>query len=106
MSQDNNSQLDRLLRSAASAKSDEAPVEAPYGFDTRVVAAWRSYRANEGDSAWEFARLLKRVATTAVIVAACAGAGAAWQLQQNNDFDDATGGAYAMADNVIEANTW
>ena len=35
----------------------------------------------------------------------CASAGAFWQLRQNDDLDEATGGAYAMADSAIEANT-
>ncbi|HEV3410170.1 MAG TPA: hypothetical protein VG095_07740 [Chthoniobacterales bacterium] len=102
----NDSELDRLLRAAASAKRDDPASEVPFGFDTRVVAAWRASRADESPAVWEFTRLLKRIAACAVIVAAVAGAGAVWQLQENEKIDAATGGAYAMADTLIEATTW
>ena len=102
----NDSELDRLLRAAASAKRDEPATEAPFGFDTRVVATWQASRSNESPAVWEFTRLLKRVAACAVVVAAVAGAGAIWQLQENDEVDAATGGAYAMADTLIEATTW
>jgi hypothetical protein len=103
----NDAELDRLLRAAAAASAnDDSPIEAPYGFDTRVVAAWRSYRSREGGDASEFARFFRRLAACAVVIAALASAGAVWQLQQNDDLDEATGGAYAMADSLIEASAW
>ncbi|MBO0694658.1 MAG: hypothetical protein J2P56_01010, partial [Verrucomicrobia bacterium] len=49
--------LDRLLRSAAEP-GDEAPVEMPFGFDTRVVALWRAMGVKPNG----VAALLRRVA--------------------------------------------
>ena len=99
------SNLDRLFRAAASAPNESSSEEAPFGFDTRVVANWRASSANHGNGSLEFARYFKRIALAAVVVATCASAGAFWQLRQNDEFDEATGGAYAMADSAIEANT-
>ncbi|MDQ6911593.1 MAG: hypothetical protein M3119_05830 [Verrucomicrobiota bacterium] len=107
------SKLERLLRAAVAApnsesfreRSDSLPDEMPFGFDTRVLANWRASRSSNGNGALEFARYFKRIAMAAVVVATCASAGAFWQLRQNNDLDEATGGAYAMADSAIEANT-
>ena len=97
----NDSELDRLLRAAA--KREDEPAEAPFGFDTRVVAAWRSSRINGNGGASDFARFFRRVAAGALIIAVIAGAGAVRQFQQDDEFDAATGGAYAMADSVFEA---
>ena len=99
------SKLERLFRAAAAAPNESLPEDAPFGFDTRIVANWRASRSSNGNGSLEFARYFKRIAMAAVVVAACASAGAFWQLQQNNDLDEATGGAYAMADSAIEANT-
>lgn len=98
--------LDRLLRNAASApRGGDAP-EAPFGFDTRVVAAWRSYHVRENGDFRAIALFFKRVALTAVVIGACASAGTVWQWRQSEDLDEATGGAYAMADSVVEAGAW
>ncbi|MGZ5538495.1 MAG: hypothetical protein ACXWG0_08205 [Chthoniobacterales bacterium] len=99
------SNLDRLLRAASAAKSDSTPEEAPFGFETRVVANWHAQRSGNGNGSREFARFFKRVAAVAIVITACASAGAFWQLQQNDEIDEATGGAYAMTDSAIEANT-
>lgn len=97
-------ELQRLLR-AASAAEDRVPAEIPFGFDTRVLATWRSLRSENGaDDLWAFARTFRRVATGAMVVIVCAGAGAWWQLQASDDLDEA-GNAYAMADSVIELGT-
>ncbi len=99
------SNLDRLFRAAASAPNELLPEEAPFGFDTRVVANWRAQPSQNGNGSREFARFFQRIAVTAVAVTVCASAGAFWQLQQNDELDEASGGAYAMADTAIEANT-
>ena len=98
--------IDRLLRAAAACSAESEAAEAPFGFDTRVVAHWRAQRSERGADFWDFARVFRRVAASAAIVTACAGAGAVWQLQQNNDFDEPTTSAYAIADNAIEAGGW
>lgn len=96
--------LDRLFRSAASVPN-ELSDEMPFGFDTRVLANWRAVRSNGGD-VWRFARVLRRLAMSAVVVAICAGSGAWWQFRQNDELDSPTTNAYAIADSVIESSTW
>ncbi len=95
------SELQRLLR-AASAADGHAPTEMPFGFDTRVLATWRSLRSEKGADLWAFGRIFRRVAMGAIVVIVCAGAGAWWQFQASDDFDEG-GNVYAMADSVIEA---
>jgi two-component sensor histidine kinase len=94
--------LDRLLRAAAQ-HDDAAPAEMPYGFDTRVVALARAHRLASGDtSAWEIARLVRRIAVGAVIITAIASSAAYWQVSQNQDLTEPSSNAYAIADNAIE----
>src|SRR5207237_5027995 len=64
--------IDRLLRAAALTK-EEASLDAPFGFDTRIVSLWR---AKEKAASLSLARLVRRVALIAVAVAVIAGAGA------------------------------
>ena len=55
---DDDGKIDRLLRAAALSR-EEAPLEAPFGFDTRVVALWR---AKEKAASLGLARLVRRPA--------------------------------------------
>lgn len=97
--------LDRLLRAAA-VPEDAQPAEAPFGFDTRVVALWRSQRPPSGAASWDFARIFRRLATAAMIVTACASAAAYWELRQNEELGEPTANEYAIADTAIEAGIW
>ena len=97
--------IDRLLRAAAGTVDPE-PAEAPFGFETRVVARWRAQRSEQGADFWHFARVFRRVALSAALLTVCAGAGALWQLQKNSEFAEPTTSVYAMADNAIEAGAW
>ncbi len=99
------SSLTQLLRAAAGAPADE-PVQAPFGFDTRVVAQWRAQRAERFGDSLNLARLCRHVTLGAIIVAACASAGAFWEFKENDDLDEPAANAYAMADSVIEAGAW
>src|SRR3954470_14995205 len=101
---DLNSELHRLLR-AASAES-ETPAEAPFGFDTRVVAQWRARRSEPNGDLRAFGRIIRRVAVAALLITTCAGAGAWWQLESSDELDEATSSAYAIADSVIDAGSW
>ena len=95
--------LERLLRAAAH-HDDAAPAEMPFGFDTRVAALVRAQRLASGESGgWELARLVRRVAIGAVIVTAFASSAAYWQKSENQDINEPTSNAYAIADNAIEA---
>ena len=49
--------LDRLLRSAAKAAEPSTP-EAPYGFETRVIALWQAGHGRANDAV-ELARFLR-----------------------------------------------
>lgn len=95
--------LERLLRAAAQ-RNDAAPAEMPYGFDTRVVALARAHRRASGhDTGWELGRLMRRVAVGAVIITAFASSAAYWQMTENQDINEPTSNAYAIADHAIEA---
>ena len=99
------SELARLLRAAAAGQGDRAE-EPPFGFETRVVAEWRALRSAANADPWGLAALVRQVALGAIIVAAAAGGGAFWQLKQNEELNEPTTSAYALADSVIEAGTW
>jgi hypothetical protein len=88
--------LDRLLRAAAHAKVD-APVEMPFGFDTRVVALSR--RNGNGPA---FAGLLRRVAFAAAAVIVFATAGAYFEFNRSGDAFEASSNEFAIADSAIQ----
>ena len=90
----NDADLQRLLRSAAQAK-DEAPIEMPFGFDTRVVALSRR-NGNGG-----LVKLLRRVALAAAAVIVLASAGAYFE-SRNSEGNDAFGNEFAIADSAIQ----
>ena len=96
--------LDRLLRVAKTG--DQTPAEMPFGFDTRVLARARGETRERGSDVWPLVRLFRRIATAGSIIAVCAGAAAFWQLSDNDELDETTANAYAMADGVIEAAAW
>jgi hypothetical protein len=97
--------IDRLLRAAAAAQAGTDPIEAPFGFDTRVVARWRSERSVNGRGLRAFTRLFQSVAVSAALVTIFASAGAYWQLSENDELSEPMANAYAIADGVIEAGT-
>lgn len=94
------SDLERLLHAAARA---DKPAAAPFGFDTRVVALWRSGVGERSSFANEFARLLRRVAVGAAVLMAVATVGAYWQVTENEDESEPLTNAYAIADSAIDS---
>ena len=92
--------LDRLLRSAAQAEQAPAP-EAPFGFDTRVVALWRSGHDATTDIA-DLTRFLRRTGVIAFAVLALASAATYRQFSDNADRSAAQTNEYAIADAEIE----
>jgi hypothetical protein len=90
-----NVDLDRLLRSAARVKED-APIEMPFGFDTRVIAFSRRNR-NGG----VVAKYLRRVALGAAAVIVLASAGA-YLESRNSEAADVLGNEFAIADSAIQ----
>ena len=92
--------LDRLLRSAAAAPGEAAP-EVPFGFETRVVALWRSGRTNGNDIA-DMTRFIRRAGVIAVAVLVLAGAGAYRQFRENAVLSLPQANEYAIADSAIQ----
>lgn len=92
-----NSDLERLLRAAAETKRDW-PNEMPFGFDTRVLAGWRS--GGDGDF-MRVGRLLRRVVLLSLAVIALASAGLYDELRQSEDLGDLFFDQYAIADSAI-----
>ncbi len=89
--------LDRLLRSAA-LTSDHVSLEAPFGFDTRVVAIWRTHEGAPNG----IARLLRRVALLACAVIVLSAAGAYREITQTRELDDSFSNKFAIADAAIQ----
>lgn len=91
--------LDRLFRSAAAADS---PVpEAPYGFETRVVALWRAGNGRPSDTA-ELTRFLRGIGAVALAVLTLASAGAYQQFNENEARTAPQTNEYAIADSAIQ----
>lgn len=92
--------VDRLLRSAANA-GEPAPGEAPFGFETRVVAVWRS-SGNNNDEFAELSRFLRRAGVIASAVLVLAGAAAYRQYRDETKFASLATNEYAIADSAIQ----
>lgn len=92
--------LDRLLRSAANAPGSAAP-EAPFGFETRVVALWHAANGHSTDAV-ELTRFLRRIGALALAVVALASAGAYRQFNENEQRIAPQTNEYAIADSAIQ----
>jgi hypothetical protein len=91
--------LDRLFRSAAA--TDSPAPEAPYGFETRVVALWRAGNGHASDTA-ELTRFLRGIGAVALAVLALASAGAYQQFNENEARTAPQTNEYAIADSAIQ----
>lgn len=94
--------LDRLLRAARAGGEERSSIEPPFGFATRVVALWKSQSLDGSNDSLEFARWLRTIGFAALAVTVFSGAGAWWQIDQNNEFAQPVTSAYAIADSAIE----
>ena len=92
--------IDRLLRSAANAPEPETP-DVPFGFDTRVVAAWRSAPVVGNDLA-DLSRFLRRAGALACAVLVVAGAAVYRQYREESRFASLATNEYAIADSAIQ----
>jgi hypothetical protein len=92
--------LDRLLRSAANAPEEPAP-EAPFGFETRVVASWRSGQGSANDIA-DLTRFLRRTGVIAFAILAIASAAAYQQFADSAALNMPQTNEYAIADSQIQ----
>ena len=91
--------LERLLRSAANV-GEPSPPEAPYGFETRVVASWRAGNGRARDA--ELTRFVRRIGAVAFAVLALASAGAYQQFTENEQRTAPQANEYAIADSAIQ----
>jgi hypothetical protein len=96
----NPTDADRLLRSAANAP-EPVPTEAPFGFDTRVVASWRSGEGSANDLA-DLPRFLRRAGVIACAVLVLAGAAVYRQYRDEATFAAVQTNEYAIADSAIQ----
>ena len=93
-------ELRRLLRAA---RGDDRAAEMPYGFDTRVVALARATQPNRGSDVRLIARLFRRIAVGAVVVAVFASAATYRQMQENDELTEPSWNAYAIVDTEISS---
>ncbi|MEY2498036.1 MAG: hypothetical protein QOD12_1592 [Verrucomicrobiota bacterium] len=89
----------RLLRSAAGAP--EAIPEAPFGFETRVVALWRAANG-ETNGNGDLTRFVRRIGVIAMAVLALASAGAYQQFVDYQQRSTPSTNEYAIADSAIQ----
>lgn len=93
--------LARLFRSAAKAEDPAVP-DAPYGFETRVIASWHAGDGRANDAV-ELTRFLRRIGTVAFAVLLVASAGAYRQFNENETRTTAQANEYAIADSAIQS---
>ena len=93
--------VERLLRSATKAPLP-ADAEMPFGFETRVVASWRSGR-NGGNDLADLSQFLRRTGVLAAVVLVVAGAAAYRQVRDETKFANLPTNEYLIADSAIQA---
>jgi hypothetical protein len=89
--------IDRLLRSAAQAHED-VPAAMPFGFDTRIVALWRSSMKKPNG----LTPLLRRIALLSAVVIVVSTIAAAREAGQNRKLGESFANEYAIADSAIQ----
>jgi hypothetical protein len=88
----------RLVRSAGST-SEDVSEQAPFGFDTRVVALWH---ASEQATSLGLGRLIQRVGLAAAGVIVIATAGAYRESNRNLEKSEPFANEFAIADSAIQ----
>ena len=91
--------VDRLLRTAALSQED-APIEAPFGFETRVVALWRGLEKNESAG---LARLARRVVLVAAVITIITAAGVYWEANESRESSEPFANEFMIADSTIQS---
>ena len=90
-------EIDRLLRSAAQVREEEA-VSMPFAFDTRVVGLWRAAvpRLNGITS------LVRRVAVLSAAVIVVSTVAAVREASQSREIGESFANEFAIADTAIQ----
>jgi acid phosphatase family membrane protein YuiD len=89
--------IDLLLRCAAEAREEEA-VWMPFGFDTRVVALWRSDAVKPNG----VISLLRRVALVSAVIIVVSTIAAVREAGQSREIGESLINEYAIADSAIQ----
>ncbi|MEY2440118.1 MAG: hypothetical protein QOI34_1503 [Verrucomicrobiota bacterium] len=98
---DTDSKINRLLRSAGKV-TPEQPSSPPFGFETRVVALWRSGRYETGGNG--IAALIRRAAMVAAAVIVISGAAAIREFAQTREsLGEPSTNEFAFADSAIQS---
>jgi len=92
-----NEHIDRLLRSAAQT-DEEVPAEMPFGFDTRVVALWRTGMPKANG----IMQLLRRVAVLSIAVIVLSTIAAIREANQSREIRESFANEFAIADSAIQ----
>ncbi len=91
--------VDRLLRSAGQTQQPDSQI--PFGFETRVVAGWRSGRGAGNDLA-DLSRFLRGAGAVACAVLVVFGTAAWRQYRDETRFASPATNEYAIADSAIQ----
>jgi hypothetical protein len=94
----NKADIDRLLRSAAQAP-DEASTEPPFGFETRVVALWRSSKPKANG----IGALFRGIVVSSALIIIVSAAAMFREYQQGIEAGDVSTNEFAIADSAIQA---
>jgi hypothetical protein len=89
--------IDRLLQSAAQAEQ-KVPAAMPFGFDTRVVALWRSSTPKTNG----VMQLLRSVAVLSVAVIVISTIAAIREANQSREIRESFANEFAIADSAIQ----
>jgi hypothetical protein len=89
--------IDRLLRAAAKA-GEGAEAVMPFGFETRVVALWRSATARPNG----VLSLVRRVALVSAAVIVISTIAAVREASQNREIGESFTNEFAIADSAIQ----
>jgi hypothetical protein len=92
-----NEQIDRLLQSAAQAE-EKVPAAMPFGFDTRVVALWRSSTPKTN----AVMQLVRRVALLSIAVIVISTVAAIREANQSREIRESFTNEFAIADSAIQ----
>ena len=89
--------IDRLLQSAAQAE-EKVPAAMPFGFDTRVVALWRSSTPKTNG----VMQLVRRVALLSIAVIVISTVAAIREANQSREIRESFTNEFAIADSAIQ----